>query len=95
MLLCRGNLIERNRESGLFIDEDVRHGSITDNILTGNRRYGIGGLERPAATTMVISANHCLNNHLGAIEFTGHAEAVQANLMQTPVARNPLHRRMF
>lgn len=95
LLQLQGNLSQRNRMDGLFIGEEIEDATVTGNTFTGNGGYGIGGLEHPNRSTILVSSNHCLHNRLGGIQLTGESETVINNLCTEPTKSKRLSRRMF
>jgi hypothetical protein len=95
LLHVEANTTESNRLDGVHVGELVRDSVIAGNMLTGNGGFGIGGLNHPDAGTILVSANHCLHNRLGAIHHSGVGQAVHGNLTEPPPASPRLTRRMF
>jgi len=95
LLHVEGNLAESNRLDGVHVGELARDTVITGNTLTGNGGHGAGGLNHDDAGTILVTANHCLHNRLGAIDHTGAGEAVAGNLTSAPAKRRGSSGRMF
>jgi hypothetical protein len=95
LLHIESNTVESNRLDGLHVGEWVRDSVVTGNTLTGNGGYGVGGLNHADAGTVLVSANHCLHNRLGAIHHTGQSKAVHSNLTDPPAKSRRISRRMF